>query len=215
MADLYELQQVKVRLKLAEAEPLYSTEQITTPDKAAEVMAQALAQMDREYCCVVNLDGANHPINFNVVSIGDVNQAHVPIQNVFKSAILSNAASIMMFHNHPSGSTHASKEDIEVTKKLIEAGRIMNIPVLDHIIVAGGSAEHFSFRDNNPEMFDVKEQGVYMVREPRIDIEGDKFSIYQLKDDESLRYIRFEGLERLQKEGGKVDRDNYNLVYEA
>lgn len=215
MADLYELQQVKVRLKLAEAEPLYSTEQITTPDKAAEVMAQALAQMDREYCCVVNLDGANHPINFNVVSIGDVNQAHVPIQNVFKSAILSNAASIMMFHNHPSGSTHASKEDIEVTKKLIEAGRIMNIPVLDHIIVAGGSAEHFSFRDNNPEMFDVKEQGVYMVREPRTDIEGDKFSIYQLKDDDSLRYIRFEGLERLQKEGGKVERDNYNLVYEA
>ena len=54
-----------------------------------------------------------------------------------------------------------------------------------------------------------------MVREPRTDIEGDKFSIYQLKDDESLRYIRFEGLERLQKEGGKVDRDNYNLVYEA
>lgn len=215
MADPYELQQVKVRLKLAEAEPLYSTEQITTPDKAAEVMAQALAQMDREYCCVVNLDGANHPINFNVVSIGDVNQAHVPIQNVFKSAILSNAASIMMFHNHPSGSTSASKEDIEVTKKLIEAGRIMNIPVLDHIIVAGGSAEHFSFRDNNPEMFDVKEQGVYMVREPRSDIEGDKFSIYQLKDDESLRYIRFEGLERLQKEGGKVDRDNYNLVYES
>ena len=215
MADLYELQQVKVRLKLAEAEPLYSTEQITTPDKAAEVMAQALAQMDREYCCVVNLDGANHPINFNVVSIGDVSQAHVPIQNVFKSAILSNAASIMMFHNHPSGSTHASKEDIEVTKKLIEAGRIMNIPVLDHIIVAGGSAEHFSFRDNNPEMFDVKEQGVYMVREPRTDIERDKFSIYQLKDDESLRYIRFEGLERLQKDGGKVERDNYNLVYEA
>ena len=215
MADLYELQQVKVRLKLAEAEPLYSTEQITTPDKAAEIMAQALAQMDREYCCVVNLDGANHPINFNVVSIGDVNQAHVPIQNVFKSAILSNAASIMMFHNHPSGSTHASKEDIEVTKKLIEAGRIMNIPVLDHIIVAGGSAEHFSFRDNNPEMFDVKEQGVYMVREPGKDIEGDKFSIYQLKDDDSLRYIRFEGLERLQKNGGKVERDNYNLVYEA
>ena len=215
MAEGYELKQVKVRLKLAEAEPLYSTEQITTPDKAAEVMAQALAQMDREYCCVVNLDGANHPINFNVVSIGDVNQAHVPIQNVFKSAILSNAASIMMFHNHPSGSTHASKEDIEVTKKLIEAGRIMNIPVLDHIIVAGGSAEHFSFRDNNPEMFDVKEQGVYMVREPRTDIEGDKFSIYQLKDDDSLRYIRFEGLKRLQKEGGKVERDNYNLVYEA
>ena len=166
MAEEYELKQVKVRLKLAEAEPLYSTEQITTPDKAAEVMAQVLAQMDREYCCVVNLDGANHPINFNVVSIGDVNQAHVPIQNVFKSAILSNASSIMMFHNHPSGSVNASREDIDVTKRLIEAGRIMNIPVLDHIIVGGGTAERFSFKEANPEMFNVSEQAIYSVREP-------------------------------------------------
>ena len=96
MVDEYELKQVKVRLKLAEAEPLYSTEQITMPDKAAEVMAGVLSQMDREYCCVVNLDGANHP----------------------------------------SGSVQASREDIDVTKRLIEAGKIMNIPVLDHIISA-------------------------------------------------------------------------------
>ena len=217
MADEYELKQVKVRLKLAEAEPLYSTEQITTPDKAAEVMAQALSQMDREYCCVVNLDGANHPINFNVVSIGDVNQAHVPIQNVFKSAILSNASSIMMFHNHPSGSVKASREDIDVTKRLIEAGKIMNIPVLDHIIVGGGTKERFSFREESPEMFNVSESMSYVVREPRerLPIEGDSYAIYQLKDDDSLRYIRFEGLDRLQAEGNKVDPDNYNLVYEA
>ena len=217
MADEYELKQVKVRLKLAEAEPLYSTEQITTPDKAAEVMAQALSQMDREYCCVVNLDGANHPINFNVVSIGDVNQAHVPIQNVFKSAILSNASSIMMFHNHPSGSVQASREDIDVTKRLIEAGKIMNIPVLDHIIVGGGTAERFSFKEANPEMFNVSERAAYAVHEPieHKPTEGDHFSIYQLKDDDSLHYIRFEGLTRLHKEGNEVERDNYNLVYEA
>ena len=217
MADEYELKQVKVRLKLAEAEPLYSTEQITTPDKAAEVMAQALSQMDREYCCVVKLDGANHPINFNVVSIGDVNQAHVPIQNVFKSAILSNASSIMMFHNHPSGSVQASREDIDVTKRLIEAGKIMNIPVLDHIIVGGGTAERFSFKEANPEMFNVSERAAYAVHEPieHKPIEGDHFSIYQLKYDDSLHYIRFEGLTRLHKEGNEVERDNYDLVYEA
>ena len=217
MADEYELKQVKVRLKLAEAEPLYSTEQITTPDKAAEVMAGVLSQMDREYCCVVNLDGANHPINFNVVSIGDVNQAHVPIQNVFKSAILSNASSIMMFHNHPSGSVQASREDIDVTKRLIEAGKIMNIPVLDHIIVGGGTAERFSFKEANPEMFNVSERAAYAVHEPieHKPIDGDHFSIYQLKDDDSLHYIRFEGLTRLHKEGNEVERDNYDLVYEA
>ena len=98
MAQEYELKQVKVRLMLAEAEPLYSTERLTTPDRAVEVMSDALAQMDREYCCVVNLDAANRPINFNVVSIGDVSRTQIPVQNVFKSAILSNAAGILIFH---------------------------------------------------------------------------------------------------------------------
>ena len=92
MAQEYELKQVKVRLRLAEEDPIYSTEQITSPDKAADVMSKVLAQMDREYCCVVNIDAGGHPINFNVVSMGDVNQTLVPVQNVFKSAILSNAA---------------------------------------------------------------------------------------------------------------------------
>lgn len=74
MAEAYELKQVQVRLKLSEAQPLYSTEKISTSDKAVETMAQ----LDREYCCVVNLDVANRPINFNIVSIGDVGQAQVP-----------------------------------------------------------------------------------------------------------------------------------------
>ena len=174
MADGYEFKQVSVRLKLSESEPIYSTEPINTPDKAVEIMAKVLSQMDREYCCVVNLDNANHPINFNVVSIGDVNQAHVPIQNVFKSAILSNATSIMLFHNHPSGSVRASIEDIEITKRLIEAGSIMNIPVTDHIIVAGGTAERYSFRESKPDMFNVFEHGAYVVRDPDADEEAFK-----------------------------------------
>ena len=93
----------------------------------------------------------------------------------------------------------------------------MNIPVLDHIIVGGGTKERFSFREESPEMFNVSESMSYVVREPRerLPIDGDSFAIYQLKDDDSLRYIRFEGLERLQAEGNKVHPDNYNLVYEA
>lgn len=266
MADEYELKQVEVRLKLAEVKPLYSTESITTPDRAVSVMAQALAQMDREYCCVVNLDGASHPINFNVVSIGDVNSAQVPIQNMFKSAILSNAAGIMMFHNHPSGSTRASREDVEVTKRLIEAGKLMNIPVIDHIIVAGGTADYFSFRENNPGMFAAREEAGHSVHEPQTGLDPDKlmvrptygrfgvyeitgenrarvlfegtqqecyqkidelrermmtanikdrFTIYQLKDDESLRHIRFKGLDWMENEGRTADKDNYNIVYDA
>ena len=164
MADKYELKQVQVRLRLSEAEPLYSTESITSPEIAAKVMAGALAEMDREYCCVVNLDGSNHPINFNIVSIGDINHAYVPVQNIFKSAILSNASSIMLLHNHPSGSLNPSKDDIELTRRVIEVGAIMNIPVIDHLIVIGGTAELVSIREEKPEIFGIREEAKYENR---------------------------------------------------
>lgn len=169
MADKYELKQVQVRLRLSEAEPLYSTESITSPEIAAKVMAEALAEMDREYCCVVNLDGSNHPINFNIVSIGDINHAYVPVQNIFKSAILSNASSIMLLHNHPSGSLNPSKDDIELTRRVIEAGAIMNIPVIDHLIVIGGTAELVSIREEKPEIFGIREEAKYENR-PKMNI---------------------------------------------
>ena len=161
MAEQYELKQVQVRLKLAEAEPLYSTEAITDSEKAVDVMAKALSEMDREYVCVVNLDTQRHPINFNIVSIGDLDQAQIPIQNVFKSAILSNAKSVLALHNHPSGSMDPSRADMDVTKRMVEAGSILGIPVTDHIIVAGGTGLHTSIRSTNPELFS------HMVAESR------------------------------------------------
>lgn len=151
--DQYELKQVQVRLKLAETEPLYSNEPITDSDKAVQVMAKALSEMDREYVCVVNLDTRKHPINFNIVSIGDIDQAQIPIQNVFKTAILSNAKSVLALHSHPSGSLEPSRPDLEVTKRMVQAGNIIGIPVTDHIIVAGGTGYHTSIRSTNPELF--------------------------------------------------------------
>ncbi len=161
----YELKQVKVRLCLSEAEPLYSTERITTPEDAVRVMAKAMSELDREYCCVVNLDGALRPINFNIVSIGDINQSQVPVQNVFKSAIIQNSASLMLLHNHPSGVLNASGADLEVTRRVVEAGKLLNIPVIDHVIVAGGTAESYSMRENMPELFSVKEETQYGKKE--------------------------------------------------
>ncbi len=128
-----------------------------------------MEKMDREYCCVVNLDGSNHPINFNIVSIGDINHAYVPVQNVFKSAILSNASSIMLLHNHPSGSLNPSKDDIELTRRVIVAGAIMNIPVIDHLIVAGGTAELVSIREERPEILGIREEAKYENR-PKMNI---------------------------------------------
>lgn len=155
MENEYSLKQVQVRLKLSEAEPLYSTEPLNSPERAVDVMAGMLAQLDRECCCVVNLDNALRPINFNVVSIGGINQAQIPIQNIFKAAILSNASQVMAFHNHPSGSLNPSREDIMITQKLVEAGRLMEIPVTDHIIVGGGTGERYSFRTEQPWLFEA------------------------------------------------------------
>ena len=164
MSDEFKLRQVNVRLKLTEGEPLISQEQITSPDKAVRVMAEMLGQMDREYFCVVNLDNQKHPINFNIVSMGDTNKSLVPVQNVFKAAILSNASSVIAFHNHPGGSLTASIEDIDVTKNLIEAGKILNIPVDDHIIIGGGSLKSTSIRMQNPEMFgDRPKQNIHSM----------------------------------------------------
>ncbi len=151
--EKYKLKQVDIRLKLASAKPLYSTEPITTPKQAIKVMAEALIDKDREYCLVVNLDNANHPINFNIVSIGDINQTQVPIQNLFKSAILSNAARILAIHNHLSGSVNPSEEDHLVTQKMVMAGGIMNIPLTDHIIVSNNTDQFCSFRTDHPEYF--------------------------------------------------------------
>ena len=152
----YKLKQVDIRLKLSQARPLYSTEQITTAEKAVEVMACYLYQMDREYCCVVNLDSSNHPINFHIVTIGDTTNTAVPMQNLFKSAILSNAATILVFHNHTSGSLTPSSYDLEMTRKMILAGLLMNIPILDHIIVGGNIKEKcYSLREHNSDLWDI------------------------------------------------------------
>lgn len=198
---MYELKQVSIRIRLSEAPSLYSTEPVSTPDDAVRVMAEALAEMDREYCCVVNLDNKNRAINFNVVSIGDVNASIVPIQNAFKAAILSNATSLMLLHNHISGVLEPSGDDMLVTKRIIEAGKIMNIPVVDHLIVAGGSGRFYSFRENHPDMFNVtvteavreaqiRDSGMNLAGE---DTEGVKASNKAYKTNEQARGISNQG----------------------
>ena len=137
----YELKQVQVQLRLSEASPIYSSKEITNHVRAAEVMSDVLAQMDREYVCVVNLDTKNRPINFNIVSIGDISTAIVPIQNIFKSTILSNSARIMLMHSHPSGDLTPSAQDMSLTKNVYQLGTLMNIPLVDHVIVAGGTGQ--------------------------------------------------------------------------
>ncbi len=88
------------------------------------------------------------PINFNIVSMGSINGSVAAIPNILKSGILSNAAGFLLLHNHPSGDVTPSKEDIAITRRCLEAGKLMDISCLDHVIVGGSNGNMFSFRES-------------------------------------------------------------------
>jgi DNA repair protein RadC len=92
------------------------------------------------------LDTKNKIISDEVVSIGSLSASIVHPRETFKSAIRESAAAVIFIHNHPSGDIKPSQEDILLTRRLVQAGEVLGIQVLDHIIIGDGS--HFSFRDN-------------------------------------------------------------------
>jgi DNA repair protein RadC len=125
-----------VSLKLVrESSILYKERQIKSPEDAYKLFKQFLAEVDREYFMVACLDTKNQPTAINICHVGSLNASIVHPREVMKVAILSNSASIIVAHNHPSGHCEPSREDIEVTKRLVEAGRVIGIDVLDHLIV--------------------------------------------------------------------------------
>src|SRR4029434_9928578 len=101
--------------------------------------------VNREHFVILLLDQKNQVIGLNTVSIGSLTASVVHPREVFKPAILSNASSILLCHNHPSGDPLPSQEDRALTVRLFQAGKLLGIDVLDHIIV--GEGKYFSFAD--------------------------------------------------------------------
>jgi len=122
-----------------EASVLYDIRKIGSPKDGVELGKKFLGDVDREQLIVCCLDTKNQPTAINVVSIGSLNSSIVHPREVFKPAILSNSASIMLFHNHPSGDPAPSKEDISITERIKESGRILGIELIDHIIIGNDS----------------------------------------------------------------------------
>jgi DNA repair protein RadC len=125
---------VSVKL-VKESSLLYKERSIRSPEDGYKLMKHFLGDLDREAFIVISLDTKNQPVSINICHIGSLNASIVHPREVMKTAILSNAASIMVGHNHTSGNCTPSPEDIEVTKRLVEAGKIIGIELLDHIIV--------------------------------------------------------------------------------
>ena len=157
----YKLREVRIRLE--EGRSLLSAVPMSNPEAAMDVMRRELSGYDREVLCVVNLNSRLQPINFHVVSVGDLSQSIAFIPNILKSGILSNAQSFMLLHNHPSGDVTPSREDIQLTRRVLEAGKILGISCVDHIVVGGGNETYFSMREQGT--LDFADQTISMAAE--------------------------------------------------
>lgn len=113
----------------------------TSPTQIFETFS-FLQDETKESFCTAHLDGKNRIVCLEIVSVGTLNQSLVSPREVFKTALLSNAAALLLIHNHPTGDPTPSSEDLEVTRRLREAGELIGIKVLDHIIIG---STYYSF----------------------------------------------------------------------
>ncbi len=109
-----------------------------------DLVKDELSNSDREMLLSVMLTNKNQLIGVETVSIGSINATSMSPREVFKSAMLANAVGIILFHNHPSGELTPSNEDIQVTKLLVDAGKLLGIKVLDHLIVSNKGYQSLS-----------------------------------------------------------------------
>lgn len=145
-------QKIQLRQIKAIYETLYVSEEVTNylktgtrftaPSQVYETFSFLMQETKEMFICL-HLDGRNRIICCDLVSIGSLNQSIVHPREVFKTAFLSNAAALILIHQHPTGDPSPSSEDIAITRRLKEAGEICGLKVLDHIII--GDGEYLSF----------------------------------------------------------------------
>ena len=126
-------------------EPISGEKKITSPEEIVEWALPWRSQPQEHFVCY-SLDGAGHIIASRVITIGLLNHSLVHPRETFRGAISDNAASIICAHNHPSGSLEPSSQDIAITRQLRDAGSILGIPLVDHVIVT--KTGHYSMKEH-------------------------------------------------------------------
>jgi len=138
-----------VRIQIIkESSMLYKDRKVSSPSDAYILTKGFFECADREQMIVCSLNTKNQPITINVCSVGTLNSSLVHPRELFKPVILSNAASIIIAHNHPSGDPEPSSEDINITNRLKECGKLLGIELIDHIIIG------------NERFVSLKEKGI-------------------------------------------------------
>jgi DNA repair protein RadC len=126
------------------SEPDGDVARIQGPEDVAAIYGPRLRDLDHERFYVVLLDNSGRVISDHLVSQGTVNASLVHPREVFRDAIRNSASAVILVHNHPSGVRVASQEDRAITKCLVDAGRLVEIPVRDHVIICGAAYVSFS-----------------------------------------------------------------------
>lgn len=121
---------------------------ISQPQQIYDLLNPIFASSDREQFVVLYLSTRLHPIGVEIIAVGGTHNCTVDIKNVFKGAILANATAIAVAHNHPSGISAPSSNDIVLTTQIAWAGEILEIKLIDHIII--GDENFYSFKAENP-----------------------------------------------------------------
>ena len=143
---MYKIPRVKISM-VRESHVSSEYKVVSSSKESAAIVRTMLGNNDREEFVVLLLD-AKHKISaVHSVSVGTLTLSLVHPREVYKAAILANSAAIIMAHNHPSGDCTPSQEDKVLTKRLCDAGKILGIAVLDHIVL-GEEDQYFSFADN-------------------------------------------------------------------
>lgn len=133
----------EISRRLSTQAPSYKSKELADPEKVYLLIKSKLKNYHKEHFYIITLDSRNHSIA--EVSVGSLNESIVHPREVFAEAIKNRAASVIFVHNHPSGDPEPSEDDLEITKRLVESGKILGIEVVDHIIVAKDS--FFSFKN--------------------------------------------------------------------
>jgi len=132
-------------LEYAEKPAPVPTERITKPEDVQKLIGPFLRKKRQEFFLSITLNGSGQPISIRVITIGLVNHSLVHPRETFRDAILDSATKVIICHNHPGGNPEPSMQDIAITKQLRDAGGIIGIDLLDHIIIAGDQL--YSFKE--------------------------------------------------------------------
>ncbi len=140
--------QIKAALELGRRMLLVAPEDrfiVRSPADVAQLLMAEMAHLEQEHFRVLYLDTRNRLLGSKTVYVGSLNASHIRVGEVFRGAVRRNCAAVIVVHNHPSGDPTPSPEDVEVTRQLVAAGKLLDIEVLDHLII--GQQRFVSMRE--------------------------------------------------------------------